>query len=245
MNIGKKDNEKTEKKESINRETSSKEKLNKESFNNTLESKESEKVVCTVEGLPITIDEVVETYQIFLDDIFNEEPETVLTDEEKENLLNESLYTLIDDKLIYLDAKKNNISITDNELTEEEENFRKEFGQDLPLEIILEERGLSLDVFREKLLEELTIKKMLKKKIPENTFTDQYLWDYYLKHKDELEDKGKNEEEKTFEKITDELRQVLEGMIFLDIYTNYVDELFEKAKIIFNEKNCEILFQKR
>jgi hypothetical protein len=228
-----------------NDKSKNKDLLTKKPLNKKSDEKKSEKIVCTVEGLPITIDEVIETYQIFLDDIFNEEPETVLTDEEKEDLLNESLYTLIDDKLIFLDAKQNNIIVTEEELAVEEENFRKEFGQDLPLEIILEERGFDIEGFREKLLEELTMKKMLLKKIPENAFSDEYLWEYYLKHKDELDDKEKKEEEKTFEIITEELRQVLEGMIFLDIYTNYVDELFEKAQIIFNEKNCEILFQKR
>ncbi|HPC38021.1 MAG TPA: SurA N-terminal domain-containing protein [Exilispira sp.] len=206
---------------------------------------EFKNVVCTVEGLPITIDEVMETYQVFLDDIFNEDPETVLTDEEKKDLLNESLYTLIDEKLIFLDAKKNNILITEEELSYEEEEFRKQFSEDLPLEVILEERNYNIEIFREKLLEELTIKKMIQTKIPQNAFSDDYLWQYYLEHKDQLDDKDKKEEEKTFEKITAELREVLEGMVFLDIYTNYVDELFSKAKIDFNEKNCEILFQKR
>ncbi len=202
-------------------------------------------IVCSVEGYPITLDEVYETYQIFIDGIFKEEPETILTEEEKKDLLNESLYTLIDDKLIFIDAKKNNIEISKDELNFEEEEFRKQFGQDLPLEVILEERGFNIEIFRQKLSEEMIIKKMLKKVIPDNIFTDEYLWDYYQNHKEELDDKEKKDEEKTFEKLTTELREVFEEMIFMDLYTKYVEELFEKAEIIFNEKNCEILFQKK
>lgn len=202
-------------------------------------------IICTVNGYPITIDEVYDTYQIFLDDIFRDDPEIILTEEEKNDLLNESIYTLIDDRLIYLDAKENNIEVTENEINFEEEEFRKQFNEDLPLEIILEERGYDIELFRQKLLEELTIKKMLKKVIPDNIFTDQYLWEYYQNHKDILDDKEKKLEEKSFEKITIELRNVFEEMIFMDLYTKYVDELFEKAEVIFNEKNCEILFQKK
>lgn len=207
--------------------------------------KKQENVVCTVEGYPITIDEVYETYQIFIDDIFHDDPEIILNEEEKRDLLNESLYTLIDDRLIFLDAQKNNINISVDEIEYEEEEFRKQFGQDLPLEVILEERGFDINIFREKLIEELTIKKMLKKVIPDNIFSDDYLWEYYQNHKDQLDDKDKQDEEKNYENITHDLRDVFEEMIFMDLYSKYVDNLFEKAEIEFNEKNCQILFQKR
>lgn len=206
---------------------------------------EIKNVVCTVNGYPITLEEVYDTYQIFIDDIYNEDPETKLTEEEKRDLLNESLYTLIDDKLIYLDAVKNNIEISKEEMDFEEEDFRKKFGQDLPLEVILEERGLDMQIFRQKLIEELTIKKMLKKVIPDNIFTDEYIWEYYQQHKDQLDDKNKKDEDKSFEMVTRELRSVFEDMIFMDLYIQYVDELFDKAEVIFDEKNCEILFQKK
>lgn len=209
------------------------------------EKKEIKNVVCTVNGYPITIEEVYDTYQIFIDDIFNEDPQTVLTEEEKRDLLNESLYTLIDDKLIYQDALNNNIEISKEEMEFEEEDFRKKFGQDLPLEVILEERGLDIEIFRQKLLEELTIKKMLKKVIPDNLFTDEYLWEYYQNHKEQLDDKTKKDEEKSFETVTKELRDVFEDMIFMDLYIQYVDELFDKAEVIFDEKNCAMLFQKK
>jgi len=210
-----------------------------------IQENQTNRIVCTVDGYPITINEVYNTYQLFIDDIFNEDPEVVLTDEEKYNLLSESLYTLIDDRLIYLDAKKNNVTVSNEDILFEEEEFRKQFAEDLPLEVILEERGYDIEIFRQKLLGELTIKKMLDKVIPKDNFTDQNLWEYYQEHKEQLDDKEKKDEEKTFEKVTGELREVFEEIIFTDIYTKYVEDLFEKAEIIFNEKNCEILFQKR
>ncbi len=204
-----------------------------------------DKVVCIIDGYPITIDDVYETYQLFIDDIFNEDPETVLTQEEKNDLLNESLYTLIDERLIYLDAKKNNITVSDQEINSEILEFTKKFNEDLPLEIILEERGYNIEIFKQKLYQELTVKKMLDIVIPKNTLSDQDIWEYYQQHKDQLDDKEKKEEEKTFEKVTGELREVFEEMIFVDLYIKYVETLFEKAQVIFNETNCKTLFQKR
>ncbi len=206
---------------------------------------QNNRTICTVNGYPITIDEVYETYQIFLDDIFNDEPEIVLTEEEKLDLLNESLYTLIDDRLIYLDARKNNIDVTEEEINYEEEEFRKKFDQDLPLDVILEERGYDIEIFRQKLREELIIKKMLDLVIPKDNFSDQFIWQYYQDHKQEFEDLNIKEEDKTFENITGQLKEVFEQIIFMDLYTQYVDQLFDKAEIVFNEKNCETLFQKR
>jgi foldase protein PrsA len=289
------------------------------------------KIICAVNGYSITLDDVEQTYQIFLDQVYKDDPEIVLTNEEKLNLLTDSLYTLIDERLIYIDAQKNNIEVSEQELLLEEDEFRKQFGQDLPLEVILGDRDISLEEFREKLKMELTISKMLRLIIPQEHIDDTQLLNYYNEHKDELveqpsfkvnfvrltrENYLKNqkkiednlyskklfseiiqslkndavesftsdkfyylrefleqEQEKiksmkigeigflntedyfslfqlidikdnsrSFEQIKEELKETLEDALNLEIYNNYVETLFNEARIEFDEKNCKLLF---
>ena len=143
-------------------------------------------IICAVNGYSITLDDVEQTYQVFLDQVYKDDPEIVLTNEEKLNLLTDSLYTLIDERLIYIDAQKNNIEVSEQEILLEEDEFRKQFGQDLPLEVILGDRDISLEEFREKLKMELTISKMLRLVIPQEHIDDSQLLNYYNEHKDEL-----------------------------------------------------------
>ena len=288
-------------------------------------------IICAVNGYSITLDDVEQTYQIFLDQVYKDDPEIMLTDEEKLNLLTDSLYTLIDERLIYIDAQKNNIEVSEQEILLEEDDFRKQFGQDLPLEIILGDRNISLEEFREKLKMELTISKMLRLVIPQEHIDDSQLLNYYNEHKDELveqpsfkvnfvrltrENYLKNqkkiednlyskklfpeiiqslkndavesftsdkfyylrefleqEQEKiksmkigeigflntedyfslfqlidikdnsrSFEQVKEELKETLEEALNLEIYNNYVETLFNEARIEFDEKNCKLLF---
>lgn len=289
-------------------------------------------IICAVNGYSITLDDVEQTYQIFLDQVYKDDPEIMLTDEEKLNLLTDSLYTLIDERLIYIDAQKNNIEVSEQEILLEEDDFRKQFGQDLPLEIILGDRNISLEEFREKLKMELTISKMLRLVIPQEHIDDSQLLNYYNEHKDELveqpsfkvnfvrltrenyiknqkkiednlsskklfseiiqslksdavesftsdkfyylrefleleQEKIKNmkigeigflntedyfslfqlidikDNSRSFEQVKEELKETLEEALNLEIYNNYVETLFNEARIEFDEKNCKLLFR--
>ena len=290
------------------------------------------KIICAVNGYSITLDDVEQTYQVFLDQVYKDDPEIVLTNEEKLNLLTDSLYTLIDERLIYIDAQKNNIEVSEQEILLEEDEFRKQFGQDLPLEVILGDRDISLEEFREKLKMELIISKMLKLIIPQEHIDDTQLLNYYNEHKDELveqpsfkvnfvrltrenyiknqkkiednlsskklfseiiqslksdavesftsdkfyylrefleleQEKIKNmkigeigflntedyfslfqlidikDNSRSFEQIKEELKETLEDALNLEIYNNYVETLFNEARIEFDEKNCKLLFR--
>ncbi len=290
------------------------------------------KIICAVNGYSITLDDVEQTYQIFLDQVYKDDPEIMLTDEEKLNLLTDSLYTLIDERLIYIDAQKNNIEVSEQEILLEEDDFRKQFGQDLPLEVILGDRNISLEEFREKLKMELTISKMLRLVIPQEHIDDSQLLNYYNEHKDELveqpsfkvnfvrltrenyiknqkkiednlsskklfseiiqslksdavesftsdkfyylrefleleQEKIKNmkigeigflntedyfslfqlidikDNSRSFEQVKEELKETLEEALNLEIYNNYVETLFNEARIEFDEKNCKLLFR--
>ena len=289
-------------------------------------------IICAVNGYSITLDDVEQTYQIFLDQVYKDDPEIMLTDEEKLNLLTDSLYTLIDERLIYIDAQKNNIEVSEQEILLEEDDFRKQFGQDLPLEVILGDRNISLEEFREKLKMELTISKMLRLVIPQEHIDDSQLLNYYNEHKDELveqpsfkvnfvrltrenyiknqkkiednlsskklfseiiqslksdavesftsdkfyylrefleleHEKIKNmkigeigflntedyfslfqlidikDNSRSFEQVKEELKETLEEALNLEIYNNYVETLFNEARIEFDEKNCKLLFR--
>jgi len=290
------------------------------------------KIICAVNGYSITLDDVEQTYQVFLDQVYKDDPEIVLTNEEKLNLLTDSLYTLIDERLIYIDAQKNNIEVSEQEILLEEDEFRKQFGQDLPLEVILGDRDISLEEFREKLKMELIISKMLKLIIPQEHIDDTQLLNYYNEHKDELvqqpsfkvnfvrltrenylknqkkiednlyskklfpeiiqslkndavesftsdkfyylrefleleQEKIKNmkigeigflntedyfslfqlidikDNSRSFEQVKEELKETLEEALNLEIYNNYVETLFNEARIEFDEKNCKLLFR--
>jgi len=290
------------------------------------------KIICAVNGYSITLDDVEQTYQVFLDQVYKDDPEIVLTNEEKLNLLTDSLYTLIDERLIYIDAQKNNIEVSEQEILLEEDEFRKQFGQDLPLEVILGDRDISLEEFREKLKMELTISKMLRLVIPQEHIDDSQLLNYYNEHKDELveqpsfkvnfvrltrenyiknqkkiednlsskklfseiiqslksdavesftsdkfyylrefleleQEKIKNmkigeigflntedyfslfqlidikDNSRSFEQVKEELKETLEEALNLEIYNNYVETLFNEARIEFDEKNCKLLFR--
>lgn len=289
-------------------------------------------IICAVNGYSITLDDVEQTYQIFLDQVYKDDPEIMLTDEEKLNLLTDSLYTLIDERLIYIDAQKNNIEVSEQEILLEEDDFRKQFGQDLLLEVILGDRNISLEEFREKLKMELTISKMLRLVIPQEHIDDSQLLNYYNEHKDELveqpsfkvnfvrltrenyiknqkkiednlsskklfseiiqslksdavesftsdkfyylrefleleQEKIKNmkigeigflntedyfslfqlidikDNSRSFEQVKEELKETLEEALNLEIYNNYVETLFNEARIEFDEKNCKLLFR--
>ena len=290
------------------------------------------KIICAVNGYSITLDDVEQTYQVFLDQVYKDDPEIVLTNEEKLNLLTDSLYTLIDERLIYIDAQKNNIEVSEQEILLEEDDPRKQFGRDLPLEVILGDRNISLEEFREKLKMELTISKMLRLVIPQEHIDDSQLLNYYNEHKDELveqpsfkvnfvrltrenyiknqkkiednlsskklfseiiqslksdavesftsdkfyylrefleleQEKIKNmkigeigflntedyfslfqlidikDNSRSFEQVKEELKETLEEALNLEIYNNYVETLFNEARIEFDEKNCKLLFR--
>ena len=47
---------------------------------------------------------------------------------------------------------------------------------------------------------------------------------------------------RSFEQIKEELKETLEEALNLEIYNNYVETLFNEARIEFDEKNCKLLF---
>ncbi|MBP7030952.1 MAG: hypothetical protein KBB84_08125, partial [Spirochaetes bacterium] len=48
---------------------------------------------------------------------------------------------------------------------------------------------------------------------------------------------------RSFEQVKEELKETLEEALNLEIYNNYVETLFNEARIEFDEKNCKLLFR--
>lgn len=84
-----------------------------------------------------------------------------LVQEARSKLLNQ----LIEDKLVYQEAVKQGLEVKEDEIDEEMESFKKRFGAPADIDSMLEQEGLSMKDFREKLKKQALIRKLQEQEI--------------------------------------------------------------------------------
>lgn len=143
--------------------------------------------ICKVNGEKIYYAELDAIYNIEIDNYYKDYPEDKISSEELKELFFETFYSIIYEKLIIQQAKKEGLTVSDEELQKEKENFMQKFKHETEYLIALDDKGLNEDDFIKKLREELLLKKMLKLKVIEPIdFTEEDLKKYYETNKDFL-----------------------------------------------------------
>jgi foldase protein PrsA len=88
---------------------------------------------------------------------------------------------LIADKIVATEAKKEKVSITDEELNEEVDKLKESYGGEDVFNQMLESNNTTVDVLKEDLKNYLTIRKLLE---PQIEITDEELQTYFEENKD-------------------------------------------------------------
>lgn len=129
---------------------------------------------------------------------------------------------LIADKIVDSEAKKEKVTITDEELNEEVDKLKESYGGEDVFNQMLESNNTTLDVLKEDLKNYLTIRKLLE---PQIEITDEELQTYFEENKDSL---GEGEQVKAShilvadEATANEIKQKLaDGADFAELAKEY------------------------
>ena len=162
-----------------------------------------------------------------------------LTDEKKKEIRKKAIDYLINRELLYYEAKKKGIKISEKQIDKLMEELEKRYKSKKNLEKLLKQTGLSLEQFREELRKRLAIDKLLKDHVSVK-ITDKELKEYYEKNKykfkepealkiryiyikvDPSKPKGRQIARERAEKAYKEIK---EGKDFGDVAYRYSDDL--------------------
>jgi foldase protein PrsA len=129
---------------------------------------------------------------------------------------------LIADKIVASEAKKQKITITDDELNKEVDKLKESYGGDEVFNQVLESNNTTLDVLKEDLSNYLTLRKLIE---PQIEITDEELKAYFDENKDSL---GEAEQVKAShilvedEAVAKEIKQKLaDGADFAELAKEY------------------------
>lgn len=124
------------------------------------------------------------------------------------------LEQLIMEKLVEQEARKNNISFTDDEIeqevTQELANWAEEFGSEEQLELLLGQTGLTMDEVKESLRKELPIKLKLERLYGDQIeVTDEEIEQYYENYSDQFHEEEQVEASHILVETEEEAREIL------------------------------------
>ncbi|MFS0776631.1 peptidylprolyl isomerase [Neobacillus sp. 3P2-tot-E-2] len=129
---------------------------------------------------------------------------------------------LIADKIVATEAKKEKVTITDEELNEEVDKLKESYGGEDVFNQMLESNNTTLDVLKEDLKNYLTIRKLIE---PQIEITDEELQTYFEENKDSF---GEAEQVKAShilvadEATANEIKQKLaDGADFVELAKEY------------------------
>ncbi|HPL53423.1 MAG TPA: peptidylprolyl isomerase [Bacillota bacterium] len=116
------------------------------------------------------------------------ENESITKDELYNNLKgrygSEALDQLIGDKIIELESKKENITVSEEETQKELESVIVQFGGKEQFDALMESYGYSMEEFTEGIVKNLTLKKLLEPRI---TITEADMKEYFVQNKGSFE----------------------------------------------------------
>jgi peptidyl-prolyl cis-trans isomerase C len=106
---------------------------------------------------------------------------------EREELKRSFLVQFIDRELIHAEARRLNITLTDEDLEKALQSYRQDYPG-TSFEAMLQDRGLSLQSWREELKESLIMEKLLDQAVYVNVVvSDQEITEYYETHRDQFD----------------------------------------------------------
>lgn len=110
-----------------------------------------------------------------------------LTGIEREELQRSFLVQLIDRELIHAEARRLNITLTEADVEEALQSYRQDYP-DSSLEAMLQERGLTLETWREELKESLIMEKLLDQAVYAGvSISDQEVTTYFEANRDQFD----------------------------------------------------------
>jgi len=101
------------------------------------------------------------------------------------------LMQLIEDRLVYQEAKRLGVEVTEEEINERMEGFKEKFKKE-EFERLLREQGLSLSKLKERYREQIAIRKLHQMEVRGKVIvTPLEVEDFYKQHKDEFSEEEK------------------------------------------------------
>lgn len=105
---------------------------------------------------------------------------------QKDKYSKDALNDLIEIELLYQDAKKKGINVSDDTVKKIIEENIKRFGSEKKLNEILKKKGLTLDTLRERIRKYQTVNSLLNTFVKESEYPENELKEYYEKNKNKF-----------------------------------------------------------
>ncbi|WP_457643089.1 peptidylprolyl isomerase [Persephonella sp.] len=207
-----------------------------ENFSWKIDPEMKKKVVAQVGDTKITEMDVQRYMKVLLPMNFYHRS---ITKEKMAELRKKAIETLVNRELLYYEAQKKGIKVSDKELDKLMEELEKRYGSKEKLKELVEQTGITLKEFREELRKRLMIDRLINKYVKVN-ISDKELKEYYEKNKHKFKepealkvryiyienDPSKPDGKKLAkEKAEKAYKELKEGKEFGDVAYKYSDDL--------------------
>lgn len=137
----------------------------------------------------------------------------------------QTLDTLISRKLIQLEAAKQNIVVSDDEIQAELQNYYDYYGGEESFNETLASSGFTLDEIKAEIADELKVRKILE---PQITITDDEMKSYFEENKSQFSQDG---QEATYEASKDKVREALLEQKLQSEYGTWIQSLYDQYTV--------------
>ncbi|MEA4924471.1 MAG: SurA N-terminal domain-containing protein [Syntrophomonadaceae bacterium] len=137
----------------------------------------------------------------------------------------DTLNSLISQKLVAMEIKKQNITVSDEEVQTELQKYYDAYGGEDGFGQTLSENGYTLDEFKKEIVTELSIRKILE---PQITITDEELKSYFEENKTLFTPEGQTAD---FEKSKNDVRDALMQSKLENEYSTWQDNLYQQYSV--------------
>ncbi len=137
----------------------------------------------------------------------------------------DTLNSLISQKLVAIEITKQNITVSDEEVQTELQKYYDAYGGEDGFSQTLSENGYTLDEFKKEIVTELSIRKILE---PQITITDDELKSYFEENKTLFTPEGQTAD---FEKSKNDVRDALMQSKLETEYSTWQDNLYQQYSV--------------
>ncbi|NYF25729.1 SurA N-terminal domain-containing protein [Sporosarcina sp. JAI121] len=138
----------------------------------------------------------------------------------------EALASMIDKKVIELELKKENVTVSDKEVEAELTKYIESGGGEEAFKAALKQNGMTEKQFKENIVEFLSIQKALE---PGKEITDKEIKTYFDENKETFQEEGKTEVK--LEDHKEEIKQLLTDQKLQEQYAEWLEKAKAKYKI--------------
>jgi hypothetical protein len=137
----------------------------------------------------------------------------------------DTLNSLISQKLVEMEIKKQNIAVSDDEIQTELQKYYDNYGGEEGFAAALAQYGYTQEEFRKEIVTELSVRKILE---PQISITDDELKSYFEENKTMFTPEGGTAD---FEKSKDDVRDALMQSKLNDAYSTWLDNLNQQYTV--------------